>query len=99
MVKRHDKAADGLYHIKGSKYSKLVGSRAEVWHGTAYKTAGNLKKGELMKNKHSRIVSRSKHNTAKKEKRLEKAGYKPVKGKFVAMRKSMKNKTRKNKTR
>jgi hypothetical protein len=96
MVKRHDKAADGLYHIKNCKFAKLVGSRAEVWHGNAFKTAGNLKKSDLMKNKHSRIVSRAKHNTAKKEKRLEKAGYKPVKGKFVAMRKSMKNKTRKS---
>lgn len=96
MVKRHDRAADGFYHIKNCKYSKLIGSRAEVWHGTAYKTAGNLKRGDLMKNKHSRIVSRAKHYTAKKEKRLEKAGYKPVKGKFVPMRKSMKNKTKKN---
>jgi hypothetical protein len=101
MVKRHDKAADGLYHVGKSKYEKLSGSRAEVWHGTAYKTSGDLKKGDLMKNKHGRIVSKSKHQTAKKEKRLEKAGYKPVKGKFVAMRKSMRksSKSHKNKSR
>ena len=91
------KGADGKYHIRGSKYELLEGSRAQVWHGTAYKTAGGLTKDKLMKNKHDRIVSRKKHATAKKEKRLEKAGYKPKKGKFVIMRKSMRNKSRKGK--
>ena len=91
------KGADGKYHIRGSKYELLEGSRAQVWHGTAYKTAGGLTKDKLMKNKHDRIVSRKKHTTAKKEKRLEKAGYKPTKGKFVIMRKSMRNKSRKGK--
>ena len=47
-----------------------------------------------MFNKHGRIVSKKKSATAKREKRLEKAGYKPKKGKFVLMRKG--NKTRKN---
>ena len=60
-------------------------------HGTAYKTSGGLTKGDLMMNKHGRIVSKKKHATAKREKRLEKAGYKPKKGKFVVMRKSMKS--------
>ena len=50
-----------------------VGSRAQVWHGTAKKTSGGLTKDKLMMNKHGRIVSRRKHNTAKREKRLEKA--------------------------
>jgi len=90
-MKRVHKSADGKYHIHGKKYELLVGSRAQVHHGTAYKTSGNLKKGDLMMNKHGRIVSKKKHTTAKKEKRLEKAGYKPTKGKFVPMRKSMKN--------
>ena len=93
------KGADGKYHIRGSKYELLEGSRALVWHGTAYKSAGGLTKYMLMKNKHDRIVSRKKHATAKKEKRLEKAGYKPKKGKFVIMRKSMRNKSRKGKRR
>ena len=35
-------------------------------------------------NKHGRIVSAIKNKTAKKEKRLEKAGYKPKK--FIAMK-------------
>ena len=39
-------------------------------------------------NKHGRIVSRKKHATAKKEKRLEKAGFKPKKGTFKAFKKS-----------
>uniref|UniRef100_A0A6C0IPV2 Uncharacterized protein n=1 Tax=viral metagenome TaxID=1070528 RepID=A0A6C0IPV2_9ZZZZ len=80
------KSADGLYHIKSHKYPVLEGSRAQVWHQTAYKTAGNLKKGDLMMNKHGRIVSKKKHSTAKKEKRLEKAGYKTRKGKFGAIK-------------
>ena len=95
-MKKVMKSSDGKYHVHGKTFKALVGKRAQVWHGTAYKTAGNLKRGDLMKNKHSRIVSRAKHYTAKKDKRLEKAGYKPVKGKFVPMRKSMKNKTKKN---
>ncbi len=95
MVKKHMKSADGLYHIKSHKYPVLEGSRAQVWHQTAYKTAGNLKKGDLMMNKHGRIVSRKKHSTAKKEKRLEKAGYKTRKGKFGAI-KSDKKKSRKS---
>ena len=84
MVKqrRHKKGADGLYHINGRKFQALVGSRAQVWHETAYKTKGDLKRMDLIQNKHGRIVSRKKHITAKKEKRLEKAGYKTRKGKF-----------------
>ena len=63
---------------------KRVGSRAEVWHGNATMTSGGLKKNDLMKNKNGRIVSAKKHRTAKKEKRLVKAGYKTEKGKFGA---------------
>jgi len=92
MTRRVHKSADGKYHIKGKKYEILVGSRAQVHHGTAYKTSGGLTAKHLMMNKHGRIVSKKKHATAKREKRLEKAGYKPKKGKFVAMRKSMKSK-------
>ena len=58
------------------------GSRAEVWHGNAKKTTGGLTKKDLIKNKHGEIVSKKKHFTAKKEKRLEKAGYFTTKGKF-----------------
>jgi len=59
-----------------------IGSRAQVWHGTAKKTSGGLTKSHLMMNKHGRIVSRRKHLTAKKEKRLVKAGFLTKKGHF-----------------
>ena len=43
---------------------------------------GQLVKNDLIMNKHRRIVSKKKHATAKKEKRLIKAGYGTKKGKF-----------------
>lgn len=64
------------------KFSQTVGSRAQVWHGTAKHTSGGLEKKDLMKNKNDRIVSRAKHNSAKKEMRLVKYGYGTKKGKF-----------------
>lgn len=89
MTKRVSKGPDGKYHIKGRKYELLIGSRAQVHHGTAYKTPGGLTKEKILMNKHGRIVSRKKHATAKKEKRLEKAGYFAKKGKFGAVRKDV----------
>lgn len=74
---------------------KAVGSRAEVWHGTATHTSGGLHKKHLMMNKRGRIVSKKKHATAKKQKRLEKAGFKPKKGTFKLFKKSD-GKTKKN---
>ena len=79
---------------------KTFGSRAEVFHGTSKKTSGGLEKKDLLKNKHGEIVSRKKHLTAKKEKRLEKHGYFTQKGKFGFVKKdSKKRKSRKTKTR
>lgn len=92
MAKKHMKAKDGKYHINGEVYELLVGSRAQVHHGTAYKTSGGLRKHELMMNKHGHIVSKKKHATAKKEKRLEKAGYFTRKGVFGAVKKDAKSK-------
>jgi hypothetical protein len=66
----------------GSGHGKAVGSRAQVMHGTAHHTSGGLTKKDLKYNKNGRIVSRKKSMKAKKEKRLEKAGYKTRKGKF-----------------
>ena len=66
---------------------KTVGTRAEVWHGTAKKTSGGLMKKDLKMNKRGRIVSLKMSNRAKKEKRLEKAGYKTKKGKFKLFKK------------
>ena len=95
------KSADGKYHIKGKKYDLLVGSRAQVWHGTAYKTSSNkdaLKREDLVYNKRGRVVSRKKHNQAKREKRLEKYGYFTKKGQFGAVERSVKR-SRKGKKR
>lgn len=98
MVKKIVKSDDGKYHIKGCVFDMLVGSRAQVHHGTAYKTSGDLTKKDIMMNKHGRIVSVKKHNTAKKEKRLVKAGYITRKGVFGSVKnKSIKNKSIKNK--
>lgn len=93
MARKTVKQPDGMYHVNGKRFEVLEGSRAQVWHGTAYKTSGGLVKKDLLQNKHGRIVSSKKHFTEKKNKRLEKAGYKPKKGKFVVMRKSMRNKS------
>ena len=76
----------GKVRVKGTTYNRVVGSRAEVWHGTARKTSGGLLKKDLMKNKSGRLVSKAKHTTAKKEKRLLKAGYGTKKGKFGAVK-------------
>ena len=56
MVKKHMRGSDGKYHIKGAKFELLKGSRAQVWHGTAYQTKGELKKSDLFMNKNGRIV-------------------------------------------
>ena len=69
---------------------KTFGSRAEVFHGTAKKTTGGLEKRDLLQNKHGEIVSRKKHLTAKKEKRLEKHGFFTEKGKFGFVKKAVK---------
>jgi hypothetical protein len=94
-MKKHMKSADGFYHIKGNKYELLRGSRAQVWHGTAYCTEGGLTKDKLVFNKHGRVVSKKKHNTAKKEKRLQKFGYFTKKGKFGYVKKGSKTQKRK----
>lgn len=96
-MKRHSKGHDGKYHISGKSFEHLEGSRAQVWHGTAYKTAGGLTKSHLYMNKHGRIVSKKKHLTAKKEKRLQKHGYTAKKGQFGAVEiKGKGHKTRKH---
>ena len=94
-MKRPTRSDDGMYHIKGKKYPELFGSRIQVFRGNAYKTTGELKSADLIMNKHGRIVSAIKHKTAKKEKRLQKAGFGAIKGKFGYVKTG--GKTRKNK--
>lgn len=92
------KGEDGKYHVGGHSYEMLIGSRAQVYHGTAYKTSGGLVKKDLLQNKHGRIVSSKKFHTAKKEKRLVKYGYTAKKGKFGAVKiGSRKNKSSRRK--
>ena len=89
----------GVYHIKGKTYKQLRGARAAVWHGNAYKTTGGLTKNQLVRNKNGRYVSKKKHHTAKREKRLEKAGYFAKKGKFGFIYKGSKKRGRGRRTR
>ena len=88
------KSEDGFYHIKGKKYLLLRGSRRQVWGDTAYMTEGGLTKDKLHYNKHGRIVSKVKFQTAKKEKRLQKYGYFTRKGKFGFVKKHSKSKSK-----
>ena len=93
MVKRHHKSEDGKYHIKNHTFSHLTGSRAEVMHGTAYKTAGGLTKVHLKYNKHGHIVSRAKSRRGPMLlKRLTDKGYFTRKGHFGAVKKHQKAK-------
>lgn len=94
MTKKHLRQPDGQYHINGNKFEVLEGSRAQVWHGTAYQTPGCLTKSCLFMNKRGHIVSKKKHNTAKHEKRLIKAGYHTKKGTFGFVRKEATRKCR-----
>ena len=74
-------------------FKRKIGSRAEVFHSVVEKTSGGLKKKDLMMHK-GRIVSRKKHAAGKKAiKRLFALGFKPKKGKFSLMRKSMSKKS------
>lgn len=75
---------------------QTIGTRAQVWHGTAEKTPGGLTKRHLMKNKHGRIVSRRKHASGKKTiKHLRKLGYVAKKGEFKLFHKGHKGHSRK----
>lgn len=79
---RFSKTPTGRYVVQGKSYEMLEGSRAQVWHNTAFRTSGGLKKCDLLQNKSGRIVSKSKHHKAKKDNRLVKAGYGTKKGTF-----------------
>lgn len=47
-------------------YLKRVGSRAEVWHGTAHHTSGGLTKSDLFQDKYGRIRSKAASAAAKR---------------------------------
>lgn len=71
-----------LSKAERAKYDIVIGSRRQVYNGTAHHTSGGLTKNKLFMTKNGRIVSKSKHFSAKKDKRLIKAGYGTKKGKF-----------------
>ena len=73
---------------------RVLGSRREVYNGTAKRTTGGLEKKDLFYNKYGRIVSLKKHLTAKKEKRLQKYGWTAKKGKFGGIKIKVKSKSR-----
>ena len=65
-----------------------VGSKSQVYHGTAKHTSGGLTKKDLMKTRKGRIVSKKKHAAGLKAlKQLKKAGYVAKKGTFKLFRK------------
>ena len=65
-----------------------VGSKAQVYHGTAKKTVGGLHKSDLMKTKRGRIVSRRKHAIGQKRiKTLRRLGFVAKKGTFKLFKK------------
>jgi hypothetical protein len=71
-----------------------------VWRGKLEKTNGGLKKKDLIKNKRGKIVSKKRHNLAKRRKTLMKLGYKTEKGvfkKFTKKRTVKKSKSNKKK--
>jgi len=99
MVKRHSKGSDGKYHIDGKKFDQLVGSRAQVFHGSAYKTSSSaakpkgdaLTRKHLKQNKHGRIVSAAKSAKGPMMlKRLHNKGYFTRKGHFGSVKKTAK---------
>ena len=61
----------------------IIGSRAKVWHGEADMTSGRLRKPQLMKNAHGRIIPIKKYEAGLRAlKFLHNKGYIAVKGKF-----------------
>ena len=74
MAKNFSKLLQGYYKFR-DKY--VHGSRSIM-----KQLADDGQKPEIMMNKNHRIVSKRKHFTAKKEKRLIRAGYGTKKGKF-----------------
>jgi len=75
-----------IYNMTGDV--QRVGSRAQVYHGSARHTSGGLSRSDLKKNKQGKIVSKRRSTLAKRENRLSRAGYKAKKGEFKLFRKS-----------
>ncbi len=86
---RKARATRKAHHAAG--HMKAVGTKAEVFHGTAKHTSGGLHKKDLVKTKRGRIVSRRKQAAGRKAiKNLRKLGYIAKKGKFSLFTKKSK---------
>jgi fructose-1,6-bisphosphatase len=75
VLRNWKRTSDGGIIVAGKKYAMLIGSRAQVWHGTAFKTNPGKKaltKKNLMQKKDGKIVSRKKSTTAKRQQHLGK---------------------------
>ena len=71
--------------------TQTVGSKAQVFHGTAKRTAGGLKKADLMQTDKGRIVSKKAHAAGLVAiKRLRNAGFVAKKGEFKLFSKESK---------
>ena len=78
-------------NMMGGAKVPAVGTKAQVWHGTAKHTSGGLTRKDLMKTKKGRIVSRRKHAAGQRAiKKLRKMGYIAKKGKFSLFTKKSK---------
>lgn len=64
------RASDGMYHINGETFKQLEGSRAQVAHGTAYRTNGGLTKKDICMNRSGKYVSCKKSRQNKKHSNL-----------------------------
>ncbi len=62
-----------------------IGTKNQVWNGTADHTSGGLTKADLMKNSRGKVVSRRQHEAGKRA--FARNGLKPKsKGEMEAMR-------------
>lgn len=85
MRRNNTRRNNNMGMMGGAKMT--VGTKAQVYHGTAKHTSGGLKKKDLMKHK-GKIVSRRKHAAGLKAiKRLRKLGYTAKKGTFKLFKK------------
>ena len=110
MVRRNRASRRKRAGVKaGRTYKNLVGTRAEVMHGTAFKTGYGKTKSEggsaltrvnLKYNKQGRIVSKTKAAQKDKlHKQLRDAGYTTKKGKFGAVKTAKKKSSKGRKAR
>ena len=76
-----------------------IGSRAQVMHGTKGKTSGGLRSSNLKYNKHGKIVSKKRSAKARKDKRLQKAGWHTKKGTFGSFKRDSKGPSKKRRSR